>query len=107
MITGELRNSIDKLWNRFHVGGVANPLQVIEQITYLLFIKRLDELEIAKESKARTLRKKVENPVFTAKQQELRWSNFKNLEAGEMFELVRTKVFDFIKRIGKGRYGFC
>jgi len=100
MITGELRNSIDNLWNRFHVGGVANPLQVIEQITYLLFIKRLDELEIAKESKARTLRKKVENPVFTAGQQELRWSNFKNLEAGEMFELVRTKVFDFIKGLG-------
>ena len=100
MIVGEMKNSIDSLWLRFHTGGVTNPIDVIKQITYLLFIKRLDDLEIAKEKKARTLRKPIENPIFSKDQQELRWSHFKNLEAQVMFDLVRTKVFDFIKTLG-------
>ena len=45
MLTGELRNQIDSIWNDFWSGGLANPLQVIEQITYLIFIKRLDEMQ--------------------------------------------------------------
>jgi type I restriction enzyme M protein len=52
MIVGEMKSSIDNLWLRFHTGGVSNPMEVIKQITYLLFIKRLDDLEIAKEKKA-------------------------------------------------------
>lgn len=100
MIVGEMKSSIDNLWLRFHTGGVTNPMDVIKQITYLLFIKRLDDLENAKESKARTLGKSVENPIFGKDQQELRWSQFKNLEAQAMFDLVRTKVFDFIKTLG-------
>jgi len=100
MIVGEMKNSIDSLWLRFHTGGVTNPMDVIKQITYLMFIKRLDDLEIAKEKKARTLGKPVENPIFNKGQQELRWSHFKNLEAQAMFDLVRTKVFDFIKTLG-------
>jgi len=102
MIVGELKNSIDSLWLRFHTGGVSNPLQVIEQITYLLFVKRLDDLQIAKEKKAHILGKPIESPIFdnTEEQQALRWSKFKNLEAEAMFDLVRTKVFDFIKKLG-------
>jgi type I restriction enzyme M protein len=100
MIVGDMKNSIDNLWLRFHTGGVTNPMDVIKQITYLLFIKRLDDLEIAKEKKAHTLGKPVENPLFGEDQQELRWSRFKNLEAESMFDLVRTKVFDFIKTLG-------
>lgn len=100
MIVGDLKNSIDSLWLRFHTGGVTNPIQVIEQITYLLFIKRLDDLEIAKEKKSRLLGTEIEHPIFNEEQQELRWSKFKNLEAETMFKLVRTSVFDFIKTLG-------
>lgn len=100
MIVGEMKSSIDNLWMRFHTGGVTNPMDVIKQITYLLFIKRLDDLETAKEKKAHTLGRPVENPIFGEDQQELRWSNFKNLEAEVMFDLVRTDVFDFIKKLG-------
>ena len=55
MLTGELRNQIDGIWNDFWSGGLANPLQVIEQITYLIFIKRLDEMQELEERKATTL----------------------------------------------------
>lgn len=100
MIVGEMKNSIDNLWLRFHTGGVSNPMEVIKQITYLLFIKRLDDLEIAKEKKANITGKPIIDPMFDKTEQELRWSNFKNLEAGSMFDLVRTKVFDFMKTLG-------
>lgn len=102
MIVGELKTNIDNLWMRFHTGGVTEPLQVIKQITYLMFIKRLDELHTAKENKARMLGREIENPIFnsTEEQQKLRWSKFKNLDAQTMFELVRTEVFDFIKTLG-------
>ena len=103
MIVGELKSKIDSLWDRFHSGGVSNPLEVIKQITYMLFLKRLDELQTAKENKARILKLPIESPIFdeTAEQQALRWGNFKNLEAQEMFELVRIQAFNFIKVLGE------
>jgi hypothetical protein len=52
MLTGEIRNQIDRIWDASWMGGISNPLEVIEQITYLLFLKRLDELEKAEELKA-------------------------------------------------------
>ena len=55
MITGNIKNQIDKLWETFWTGGIANPLTVIEQITFLLFIKRMDDIQIAKEKKSNTL----------------------------------------------------
>lgn len=55
MITGELRNKIDKIWETFWTGGITNPLDVIEQFTYLLFIKQLDEVETTKENEANFL----------------------------------------------------
>jgi len=97
MITGELKSKIDKIWDAFWSGGIANPLEVIEQITFLLFIKRLDELHTAKEKQANILQKPIENPIFNAEQQDLRWSRFKNEEPKQMFETVSTKVFPFIK----------
>ena len=51
MITGELKSKVDKLWETFWSNGISNPISVIEQISYLLFIKRLDDLELAKERK--------------------------------------------------------
>ena len=64
MLTGEIRNQVDQVWNAFWSGGVSNPLSVIEQITYLLFIKRLDDLHTLEESKAETLGIPMERLVF-------------------------------------------
>ena len=89
MITGELKSKVDRLWDAFWSGGISNPLEVIEQITYLLFIKRLDELHATRESRANRLKKPIENPIFNSKQQELRWSQFKNEAPARMFEWNR------------------
>ena len=64
MITGVLRSKIDRLWDAFWSGGISNPLEVIEQITYLMFIKRLDDLQTLKENKANRTGKPIENPVY-------------------------------------------
>src|SRR6185369_9866944 len=103
MITGELKSQVDRLWDAFWSGGISNPLEVIEQITYLLFIKRLDELHTAKEAKANRLKKSIENPIFSSKQQELRWSRFKNEAAPQMYKIVSEKVFPFIKELKSDR----
>ena len=66
MITGALRSKVDSIWNTMWSGGVSNPLTVIEQLTYLLFIKRLDELHTLKERKAARTGKPIEDPIFTA-----------------------------------------
>ena len=99
MITGPIRSQVDSVWNAFASGGVSNPLTVIEQITYLLFAKRLDELHTAKEKKANLLKTKIEDPVFKKKQDHLRWSRFKDFEAEKMFEVFRDEVFPFIKNL--------
>src|SRR6202158_5724467 len=64
MITGDLRNQIDRIWDAFWSGGISNPLEVIEQITYLLFLRRLDELQTLQELKAERLKKPIERQVF-------------------------------------------
>jgi len=102
MLTGELRNKVDKVWDAFWTGGISNPLTVIEQITYLLFIKRLDELHTVRELKANTLGKEIEEPVFKPDQQEFRWSRFKDMDPERMFRLFTRDngVFDFMKSYG-------
>jgi type I restriction enzyme M protein len=101
MITGELRSKVDRLWTTFWNNGISNPLSVIEQISYLLFIKRLDDLELAKERKAQRFKRPVQDPIFSAEQQHCRWSHFKNLaDAEEMLKLVRDEAFPFIKNLG-------
>lgn len=104
MITGELKLKVDVLWNAFWSGGISNPLEVIEQITYLLFIRRLDDLHTLQEKKANRLNTKIENPVFplTKEGEKLRWSRFKNFSPQEMFDVVSTKVFPFIKDLRGG-----
>jgi len=104
MITGELKSKVDALWNAFWSGGISNPLEVIEQITYLLFIRRLDELHTREEKKANRLGRTIENPIFHPdnEAQKLRWSRFKNLSPQEMFDVVSTKVFPFIKELRSG-----
>jgi len=75
---------------------------VIEQITYLLFAKRLDELHTACERRANRLGTPMEDPIFSAEQQPLRWSRFKDMEAAQMFELFRIKSFPSSKTCTTG-----
>lgn len=100
MITGELKGKIDRVWDAFWSGGIANPLEVIEQITFLLFIRRLDDLQTLAEKKAHRLGKPVENPIFTADQQELRWSRFKSQAPAVMYQTVSEGVFPFLRTLG-------
>ena len=102
MITGELKSKVDKIWDSMWSGGISNPLSVIEQLTYLLFIKRLDELHTLKESKAARTKKPIDDPVFTQQQDSLRWSRFKEMAPETMFETVQGEVFPFIKTLGQG-----
>ena len=107
MITGELKRQIDSIWDDFWSGGVANPLLVIEQLTYLLFIKRLDDLQTAEERKAVTLKRPLERTIFPEgtddrgrSYQDLRWSRFKSFEPREMFTVVQEHVFPFLRTLG-------
>ena len=101
MITGELKGKIDRIWDSFWSGGISNPLEVIEQITYLLFIRRLDDLQTLAESRARVTGEPIENPVFLSDQQQLRWSQFKNAEPEVMHKLVSEEVFPFLRTLGQ------
>ena len=99
MITGDVRNKIDKIWETFWTGGITNPLDVIEQFTYLLFIKQLDDAETIKENEANFLGVPFE-PMFPGDCQKYRWSKFKNLgSAEEMYDIVLNGVFPFIKNL--------
>ncbi len=117
MVASDLKPKVDKVWNAFWTGGIANPMEVIEQITYLLFIRRLDELQTLKENKANTTRTPIENPVFpegvdTFGQSarpftDLRWGTFSNLAPAEMFEIVDQHVFPFIRSMGEAGSSFA
>jgi hypothetical protein len=85
MITGEIKSKVDRIWDTMWSGGISNPLSVIEQLTYLLFIKRLDELHTLKERKAARTGKPIKEPVFAADQAHLRWSRFKETAPETMF----------------------
>jgi len=110
MLTGELRSNIDRVWNAFWTGGLSNPLTVIEQITYLLFLRRLDELQTAKESQANATQSPIEDPIYTPDQDDLRWSRFNGKDPETLFRLFTQPdgVFEFIRSMGKesafGRY---
>lgn len=96
MLAQELKSQVDKLWNLFWSGGIANPLTAIEQISYLIFMKRLDEEDLKRKSDAEWTKKKYES-IFS--NEKLRWSQWKHLEAEEMLKHVRDKVFPFIKKL--------
>jgi len=107
MLTGEIRNQVDQIWNSFWTGGISNPLEVIEQFTYLLFIRRLDELQLLEERKAARLKKPIAQRIFPEGKdpkkrpyEDLRWSKFKNFAAPEMFTVVGEHVFPFLPTLG-------
>jgi type I restriction enzyme M protein len=110
----ELKSKIDQLWNKFWAGGISNPLTAIEQITYLLFMKRLDELDQKKladsdwtgETYASKFdgqwippeyRNQEKPQQYAVDKRSLRWSEFKRMQAEEMLQHVQGKVFPFLK----------
>jgi type I restriction enzyme M protein len=105
----QLKSLIDKLWNNFWSGGISNPLTAIEQITYLIFMKRLDELESKRERDAEFTGEKyssrfkgkftIAGSEQTIDKNELRWSVFKHMPADEMLFHVQSKVFPFLKEL--------
>ena len=109
MITGELRGRIDAVWNDFWSGGISNPLEVMEQLTYLLFIKGLDERQTLAENKANRTGAPLDEVIFPEGEyfhpegrargrayDDLRWSRFKHMAAADMFEVVGQYVFPFL-----------
>ena len=107
MLTGELRSQIDAIWNSFWTGGISNPLEVMEQITYLLFLRRLDDLHTLEENKSVRLGKPMERSTFPEGQDakgrdynDLRWSRFKNFAPAEMYTVVGEHVFPFLRTMG-------
>jgi type I restriction enzyme M protein len=100
MLTGEARGQVDRIWDAFWSGGISNPLEVMEQITYLLFLKRLDELHTLALNKANTLGRPIEGGVFPAGSDDLRWSAFKDTEAKTMYATLSEKVFPFLRNLG-------
>ena len=100
MVTGEIKNKIDKIWTDMWAGGITNPLTVIEQLTYMMFIHSLDEKELKNESfEALTGEKMPKIFPQTEEGQSMRWSKFKNRDARDIFEIVSQKVFPFIKNL--------
>ena len=97
MITGELKTKVDGIWDIFWSNGVSNPLTVIEQLTYLMFIKILDDNETRRERNAELLGESVANPIFDADHQNCRWHIFRNYEPDAMYENMVQNVFPFIK----------
>lgn len=110
----ELKSKIDQLWNKFWAGGISNPLTAIEQITYLLFMKRLDVLDQEKQANTEwagehytsrfignwippEYRDKDDSEKYAVDKRTLRWSEFKRMQAEEMLQHVQNKVFPFLK----------
>ncbi|MBR8512384.1 class I SAM-dependent DNA methyltransferase [Burkholderia cenocepacia] len=119
----ELKSKIDQLWNKFWAGGIANPLTAIEQITYLLFMKRLDELDTKRRADAEwtgekyvskfegfwippEYRNQSDSGKFAIERRTLRWSEFKRMQAEEMLQHVSTKVFPFLKDLNGAESNF-
>ncbi len=107
MLNSELRNQVDKVWNEFWSGGMSNPLEIIEQITYLLFLKRLDDLQTLEDNKSVRLKKPVERKIFPAGKdnkncsyEDMRWSKLKNMTPEKTFSIISENVFPFMRDLG-------
>ena len=115
MITGEIKNQIDAIWDTYWVGGITNPMSVLEQMTYLFFMKMIDDAQLKKEAEANILGVKISNPTFKdgmwhnpetdndVPYNSLRWHVFKNMEATLMFNTIRNDAFAFIKNLNEGK----
>jgi type I restriction enzyme M protein len=97
--TGELKNKVNQVWDAFWSAGISNPLEVIEQISYLLFIQRLDELQKHREQAAARAGRPVENPIYTSETDPLRWSRFTHESPEDMFARLRDGVFPWLRNL--------
>lgn len=108
MITGELRSQVDKIWEAFWTGGISNPLTVIEQFTFLLFLRRIDERQLLEEKKANMIGSSVTNPIYDEGHKQFRWNVFKNKDPETIFDLFtkpqvdidNLTVFEHMKQLG-------
>ena len=107
MITGVIKNKIDKIWTDIWAGGITNPLTVIEQLTYLMFIRSLDEKEIETEEFAHSMGMEADEAdlIFpqSAVGQSMRWSKFKDRDSREIFEIISQRVFPAVKKMKYGK----
>jgi type I restriction enzyme M protein len=97
MLDSELKSKINLLWNKFWSGGISNPLQAIEQMSYLIFMKRLEDEEVEREKNAKLLNEKFVS-IFN-KCKDCRWSIWTEYPAEQMLEHVRDKVFPFLREL--------
>lgn len=108
MITGELKSQIDQIWNTFWTGGISNTITIVEQLTYLIFIKDLDETENVNERKAKRFNKEY-TPIFGKDQQHFRWKNLKEMDVHERHNIFSNTVdgiFPFIRTLGSEKSMF-
>ena len=104
MITGVIRNKVDKIWTDIWAGGIANPLTVIEQLTYLMFIRSLDEKELEQEE-FDNMTGELGHRIFPQSEngQSMRWSKFKDKDPREIFDIISQRVFPAVKRLKYGK----
>jgi len=98
MITGELKNKVDQIWLMFFTGGITNPLDVIEQITYLIFIRDLDDMDNTR-TKESVMLGITYTSIFRTDKKSYKWSVFRDFPAAKMYEVIQDKVFPFIKKL--------
>jgi len=115
MITGEIKNRIDGIWDTFWTGGITNSITILEQMTYLFFMKMLDDSQVKREAAANLLGGTINDPVFKAgawhnpdtdrdvPYSNLRWHNFVNFEAEKMYQTISKDAFIFIKNLNEGK----
>jgi len=102
MITGQLKSQIDQIWNTFWTGGISNTITIVEQLTYLIFLKNLDETETRNERMSKRLDKEF-TPIFGPDQQNFRWKNLIQMDAPERHLIFSNSVdgiFPFIRSLG-------
>ena len=120
MITGEIKNKVDRLWDTFwEKSNIRTPVEVVSHLSYLFFMKMLDDTQTKEEATARLFGGKLKNPTFPEGEwthpdsteehpikipyNSLRWKVFKEMSADNMFDMVRNNVFPFIKEMGNGK----
>lgn len=101
MITGTMKSKIDRIWTILWTEGSTNPLTNIEQLTYLIFMKGLDEVELEKEKDNELLGIDDYEGVFPTDKQHIRWNRIKNLgDAQQIYSVIQNEAFPFIKTLG-------
>ncbi|ASJ75780.1 type I restriction-modification system subunit M [Granulosicoccus antarcticus] len=115
MITGEIKSQVDKIWTAFWTGGISNPLTVIEQFTYLLFLRRLDEKQQLEEKKANLIGSELKNPIYSAEYTKLRWHSFVDEDPEALYALFtqpqkdmdNLTAFELMKQLGSKAGAFA